>query len=445
MRRKPIWMIFLVWLVSAFFTVTALAQRGGNVLVLTVEGAVSPTMLGYIERGIAEAEAQGAEAMVIQLNTPGGQLDLTRQIVQVIVNARVPVVVYVYPSGGFAASAGTFITLAGHAAAMAPQTSIGAASPVDMQGGNIDTTLQAKVENILVADIKNLTERRGEKAVEWAKEAILKAKAASANEALELGIIDFIAVDLNDLLTQMDGFEVVVQGETRTLNTAEAIPISFTMTPIEQLLSIILRPEIAFILLSIGSLAIVYELANPGGFVSGVIGVICLLLGLYAIGQLPINFAGLGLMGLAFILFVAEAFAPTHGALTTAGVISLLIGGLLLFDTAELDYRISIVPVAGVSVSLGLIFFFIVSKAVTALRQKPASGRESLIGATGVAKTVLSPEGIVFVDGSRWQAVVEDSNVEVGDEVEVVAMRGFKLTVRKKESITAHGFTQETN
>jgi len=433
MKVKTIWLIFLVWLFGALFMATALAQPQKQVLVLTADGPVSPVMLGYIERGIAAAEAQQAEAVVIQLNTPGGQVDLTREIIQAIVNARAPVVVYVYPPGGFAASAGTFITLAAHVAAMAPQTSIGAASPISAQGEDVDETLQAKVENILIADIENLAERRGKEAIEWAKDAVLKAKAANATQALALGIIDFIAVDLEDLLKQMDGFEVVVQGETRLLNTADAAPVPFEMTAIERILSVILRPEIAFILLSIGSLAIIYELANPGGFVSGVIGVICLLLGLYAIGQLPINFAGLGLIILAFILFVAEAFTPTHGALTTAGVISLLIGGLLLFDTAEFDYRISIVPVAAVSVSMGAIFFFVIGKAVAAMRRKPASGSESLIGASGVAKTALSPAGIVFVDGARWQATAEGGSIEAGDEVEVVAIRGFKLTVRKKE------------
>jgi membrane-bound serine protease (ClpP class) len=205
------------------------------------------------------------------------------------------------------------------------------------------------------------------------------------------------------------------------------------MTDAESIIAIILRPEIAFLLLSIGGLAIFYELANPGGYILGIIGIICLLLGLYAVGQLPINFAGLGLIVLAFILFIAEAFTPTHGALTLAGVISLFLGGLFLFDTAEFDYRISVVPLAAISLSLGGIFFFIVTKAIGALRRRPASGAESLVGAIGLTKTALTPNGMVLIDGSRWQATLAgEGPVEEGEEVEVVSMQGLKLTVKKK-------------
>jgi len=433
MKRRIILVGLFVMIASAIWLRMVSAQERNEVLVLTVEGAVSPVMLNYIERGITAAENQGAEALIIKLNTPGGQIDLTRQIVQVIVNSQVPVVVYVSPSGGFAASAGTFITLAGHASAMAPQTTIGAASPVDAQGDNIDETLRAKVENVLVADIKNLAERRGEEAVEWATDAIINAKAATAKEALDLGIIDFIAADVDDLLQQLDGFEVEIGGEPVTLNTAEVRQTPFEMTDAESIIAIILRPEIAFLLLSIGGLAIFYELANPGGYILGIIGIICLLLGLYAVGQLPINFAGLGLIVLAFILFIAEAFTPTHGALTLAGVISLFLGGLFLFDTAEFDYRISVVPLAAISLSLGGIFFFIVTKAIGALRRRPASGAESLVGAIGLTKTALTPNGMVLIDGSRWQATLAgEGPVEEGEEVEVVSMQGLKLTVKKK-------------
>lgn len=433
MKRRIIFVGLFVMIASAIWLRMVSAQERNEVLVLTVEGAVSPVMLNYIERGITAAENQGAKALIIKLNTPGGQIDLTRQIVQVIVNSQVPVVVYVSPSGGFAASAGTFITLAGHASAMAPQTTIGAASPVDAQGDNIDETLRAKVENVLVADIKNLAERRGEEAVEWATDAIINAKAATAKEALDLGIIDFIAADVDDLLQQLDGFEVEIGGEPVTLNTAEVRQTPFEMTDAESIIAIILRPEIAFLLLSIGGLAIFYELANPGGYILGIIGIICLLLGLYAVGQLPINFAGLGLIVLAFILFIAEAFTPTHGALTLAGVISLFLGGLFLFDTAEFDYRISVVPLAAISLSLGGIFFFIVTKAIGALRRRPASGAESLVGAIGLTKTALTPNGMVLIDGSRWQATLAgEGPVEEGEEVEVVSMQGLKLTVKKK-------------
>jgi len=345
----------------------------------------------------------------------------------------VPVAVYVYPSGGFAASAGTFITLSAHVAAMAPQTSIGAASPVDAQGGEIEETLRAKLNNILVADMKNLAGRRGEKAVEWATQAITEAKAAGASEALELGIIDFIAGNVPDLLQQMDRFEVSVQGQTKPLHTANAPLVDFNPTFAEGILAIILRPEIAFLLMTIGTLAIIYELATPGGYIGGVIGVISLVVGLYALGQLPINFAGAALILLALILFVAEIFTPTHGALTLAGVISLALGGLFLFNETELGYQISATPILAAALFVGLFFFFIVGKAIGALKMRPASGAEGLIGATAIVRTPLTPKGTVFTDGTLWNANLEnDETAAVGELVEIVKIKGLQLTVQRK-------------
>ena len=413
---------------------TARAQSGGGVLVLTAKGAITPVMVSYIQRGIARAETQRAEALIIELDTPGGQVDLTRTIIKSIINADVPVVVYVYPPGGFAASAGTFITLSAHVAAMAPQTSIGAASPVNAQGGDISDTLRAKLENILVADMQNLAERRGEKAVQWATDAIREAKAANAKTALDLGVIDIIARDLKDLLAQLNGRTVEVRGEMRTLHTV-GVPVQpLPMTLAEQFLAIILRPEIAFILLAIGPLAIIYELANPGGYVGGVIGVICLVLGLYAVGQLPVNYAGVGLLALAIVLFTVDVFAPTHGALTTLGVVSLVMGGLLMFNQNELGYQISVAPIVATAVALGLFFFFIVGKAVATLKMRPSTGAERLIGMTGIVKAPIAPpeRGIVLADGTRWQAVsADDTPITEGETVEIVGVQGLTVTVKK--------------
>jgi len=428
-------LVILLGLFFAALTTSSFAQRQGDVLVWTAEGPVTPVMLSYIQRGIAAAEAQDAKAVVIKLDTPGGQVDLTREIIQAIINADVPVAVYVYPPGGFAASAGTLITLSGHVAAMAPQTSIGAASPVDPQGGEIEETMKSKLENILVADMKNLAERRGDKAIEWAIQAITEAKAASANEALELGIIDFIADDVPDLLKQMDGHEVIVRGETEILEPANTPAVDFNPTFAEQILAVILRPEIAFLLMTIGTLAIIYELSSPGGYIGGVIGIICLVVGLYALGQLPVNFAGVALVVLAVVFFASEVFTPTHGALTIAGVISLTLGGLLLFDESALGYRVSITPIIATSATVGLIFFFIIGKAVATLRMKPSSGAESLIGESAIVKTPLDPSGAVLAEGTRWSATLEgDGPAEVGESVEIVEVEGLKLTVRRKES-----------
>jgi membrane-bound serine protease (ClpP class) len=425
--------IYLILIVAHLLAPLALAQEAGNeVLVVDVTGPVTPIMLGLIERAIAEADTRNAEALIIRLDTPGGSVDLTRQIIQTMIAADVPVVVYVWPPGGHAASAGTFITLAGHVAAMAPSTSIGAASPIDGSGADIDETLRAKLENILVADIKGLADRRGEKALEWAQEAITEAKAASANEALELGVIDFVAKDLDDLLAQLDGFKVEVSGEEVTLQTAEAEVSFLQATAIEELLSIIANPSIALLLISIGGLAIFYEIIHPGGYMSGVVGVICLLIGLYAVGQLPVNYAGLALILLAFVLFGAELFAPTHGALTAGGVVAFIVGALILFNTNEFAYQLPWPSIVGIPVTLALIFGFGIRKALQARRAKPTTGQEGLLGAIGTVKVALEPEGSVFVWGERWRATsVDGQSIPAGARVKVAAIDGFQLKVEK--------------
>ncbi len=425
-------LLYLVIVISHLLASTVLAQAGREVLVVDVEGPVTPVMLSFIERSIEEADIRNAEAMVIRLNTPGGSVDLTKEIIQVIIASDVPIVVYVWPPGGFAASAGTFITLAGHAAAMAPNTSIGAASPIDGSGQEIDETLRSKIENILVADIKGLADRRGEEALEWAQEAITEAKAASAQEALDLGVIDFVAEDIDDLLEKLDGFTVNIKGEDVTLKTKDAQISSFQPTFLEELLSVIANPNIALLLVSIGSMAIVYEIINPGGYVSGIIGVILLLIGLYAIGQLPVNYAGLALIVLAVGLFVAELFTPTFGALTAMGVVAFIFGGIILFNTSEFTYELPLPSIIGIPLAMAAFFVFVLRFAVKAMKAQPTTGREGLIGATGTVKAMLEPQGSVFVWGERWNATSEDGQtIEVGEEVEVTEIDGFRLRVKK--------------
>jgi membrane-bound serine protease (ClpP class) len=425
-------LLYLIVLVSHLLATTVLAQGGREVLVVNVEGPVTPIMLSFIERAVAEADVRNVEALVIRLDTPGGSVDLTKQIIQVMIGSDVPIVVYVWPPGGFAASAGTFITLAGHAAAMAPNTSIGAASPVDGSGSEIDETLRAKIENILVADIKGLADHRGEAAIEWAQEAITEAKAANAQEALELGVIDFIAKDLDDLLSQLDGFTVKVNGDEVTLKTGDARISFLEATTLEELLSVITNPTIALLLISIGGLAITYEIINPGGYVSGIIGIILLVVGFYAIGQLPVNFAGLALIILAFGLFVAELFTPTFGALTAGGVAAFIFGSLILFNTSEFAYEIPFPSIIGIPVALAAIFGFGIRKILQVMKSQPTTGWEGLIGATGTVKVSLEPQGSVFVWGERWQATSEDGEkVAVGEQVEVTEADGFQLKVKK--------------
>lgn len=431
--KRLVTLIYLILMVAHLVAPLALAQAEGNeVLVVDVKGPVTPIMLGLIERAMAEADARNAEALIIRLDTPGGSIDLTQRIIQAMIAADVPLVVYVWPPGGHAASAGTFITLAGHVAAMAPSTSIGAASPIDGSGADIDETLRAKIENILVADIKGLADRRGEKALEWAQQAITEAKAANAQEALELGVIDFVAKDLDDLLAQLDGFKVELQGKEVTLATADAKVNFLETTTIEDLLSIIANPTIALLLISIGGLAIMYEIIHPGGYMSGVIGVICLLTGLYAVGQLPVNYAGLALILLAFVLFGAELFAPTHGALTAGGVVAFIVGALILFNTNEFSYQLPWTSIIGIPITLALIFGFGIRKAMQARRAKPVTGQEGLIGAIGTVKVALEPEGSVFVWGERWHATsVNGQPIPVGERVKVTAIEGLHLKVER--------------
>jgi len=287
-RTRLRWTYVFFWLVLVCSLASgATAQEAAYVGVLEIEGPVTPIMISYIERGIGMAEDDGAQALVVLLDTPGGQVDLMNEVVQAILRARVPVVIYVYPSGAYAASAGTLITLAGHVAAMAPGTTIGAASPVGGQGEDLGETMEAKLKEDLKAQARALAERRGEEAVAWAESAVEEARAATAGEALDLGVIDFVASDLPDLLQQMDGFQVTVGGQEVTLETAGARIEELPMTFVEELLHTITNPTIAFILLTIGINAILFELASPGGYAAGVVGVICLLLAFYALGVLP--------------------------------------------------------------------------------------------------------------------------------------------------------------
>ncbi len=405
------------------------AQDARHVAVLEIEGPVTPIMLSYIERGIRAAENDGAEALIVKLDTPGGQIDQMKKVIQVILDANVPVAVYVHPPGAYAASAGTFITLSAHVAAMAPGTTIGAASPVGSQGEDLTETIDKKVKEDMKAQARALTQRRGEQAVTWAESAIEEAKSANAQEALDMGIVDFVATDLNDLLAQMDGFVVQLGSRQVTLHTAGATVRELPMTFAEKLLHTITNPTIAFILLSLGPTAILFELSSPGGYVAGIVGVICLLLGFYAVGVLPVNYAGLLFIALAFILFIVDLKAPTHGALTVGGIASMVTGGLILFNSPL--YRVSIVSVVTVAAVTGLFFAFAVTKVLQAQKRPAVTGREGLVGQVALVRSPLMPRGKVFLKGELWDANAVDAFIDAGQEVEVVGVEGFCLHVKE--------------
>ena len=456
MRKRVQWIVLLTWLAVLLLGVSGVAaqetpevdqtpqagdaesadtsQQGStrHVDVLTIEGPVTPVMISYIERGIQAAERDGAEALVIQLDTPGGQIDLMSDIVQALLVADVPVAVYVYPPGAYAASAGTLITLGAHMAAMAPGTTIGAASPVGSQGEDLGETLETKVKEDLKAQARALAQRRGEDAVAWAESAVEEAKAATAEEALELGVVDFVADDLVDLLAQMDGFEVEVNQQAVVLKTADASVREQPMNFIEQFLHIITNPTIAFILLTLGINALLFELSSPGGYVAGIVGAICLLLAFYALGVLPVNYTGLILIALAFVLFVVDIKAPTHGALTVGGIVALVSGAIILFNSPL--YRISLSAVVSVALVTGLFFAFAVGKAALAQRKPATTGREGLVGEVGKVRSPLDRKGTVLVQGELWDAEAIGEAVQRGESVEVVAVNGFCLQVKKASS-----------
>ena len=404
------------------------------VIVLTADGPISPAMAEYLSRGIQTAERRGAEALIFQLNTPGGAVTTMNAMVQDILASQVPVVVYVAPRGGMAASAGTIITLAGHAAAMAPETMIGAASPVGGEGEDLGETMAAKEQNALAATVRALAERRGSEAVALAERTIREAAAASASEALEVGLVDFIARDITDLLSQLDGFPVSLDGETIALETSNAQVEDVSISFIEQLLLILTNPSIVFILLSVGVQAILIEISSPGGWAAGFIGACCLALAAYGIGVLPVNWFGLVFVVIAFILFILDIKAPTHGGLTAAGIGSLIVGGLVLFNSPSTPsfQRVSVPLVVGVSLFSGLIFFTIMMIAVRAQRAPVRTGQESMTGKMGVARSAINPSGSVQVGGELWTAELApgEAPIPAGARVIVESAEGIRVMVR---------------
>lgn len=424
-------------LLIASFLSLGVRATGSVVTVITAKGVINPVLVDYIERGIEQAEKDNARACIIQLDTPGGLDSAMRDIVQKMVNSKVPVVVYVSPSGARAASAGVFITLAAHVAVMAPNTAIGAAHPVALgQEGEqqVSDTMMEKVLNDAVAYIKSLATSHGRNA-EWAEKAVRESVSITETEALELKVVDMVAPDLDALISQLDGRQVtMLDGSTVTLQTRGAIVDRVDMNAIENFLFAITDPNIAYILLSVGMLGIMAEIFNPGLIFPGVLGGISLLLAFYALGMLPVNIAGILLIALAFGLFVAELFTPTFGLLTAGGVTSLAIGSLILFKGGAPYMRVDPGLVALVCVLIVGFLAFVVQRVVKAHRHQATTGREELLGQIAVVKEPLNPEGVVFLKGERWTAIAETGHFEPGEEVIVTRVEGLKLYVNAKNT-----------
>ncbi len=397
-----------------------------TVSIIRVEGIIGPTSTQYIERGLRKSIELGDEALIIELDTPGGLLDSTQDIVQALLGTDHPTVVYVSPRGANAGSAGTFITLAAHVAAMAPATNIGAASPVSMGGGEIDSVSQQKIFNYSESYIESIAEQRG-KNTEWAKSAVRDGASITAGEALEINVIDIIADDLQDLLEQLDGMEI----EGKTLRTRGADTNRIPQTLAEIFFSFILRPEVMLILTLVAIYGIIGEVTNPGGIVPGVAGVIALILLLYGVAAMPINIAGFILIGLAIILFVAEAFTPAFGLLITGGAVAFFLGALMLFQDLPDEMQLSLFWLIPATLLTAIFFGWIVTYGIKSLFNPARSGLESTIGKTAEVTDAILPgqTGRVFFDGEYWSAE-SDSPLNEGDISEIVEYKGLRVKVR---------------
>ncbi|HKI47357.1 MAG TPA: nodulation protein NfeD [Balneolales bacterium] len=393
---------------------------------IQIDGAIGPTTYSYIARGIGESEEQQVQCLIIELDTPGGLLETTKEIVKAILASKVPVVVYVAPQGASAGSAGTFITLAAHIAAMAPATNIGAAHPVTIGGAQqMDTVMSEKIVNYSESYIESIASRR-KRNVEWAKKAVRESASITADEALKINVIDLIADNLADLLQKIDGKEV--DGKVLHTKTAEIVPLK--MTKGEELLRFLFHPEVMFILMLIAIYGIIGEISNPGAIFPGVTGAIALILLLYTVAAMPVNIAGFALIGLAIILFILEVFTPTFGLLTVGGAVAFILGALMLFEDLPSMYQLSLSFLIPFTILTVLFFAFIVSAGIKAQFMKIKSGREMMLGEEAIALTDIGKEGgRVIIEGENWQAI-SDQNITRGDHCIVTDIHGLKLHVK---------------
>jgi len=405
---------------------TTANSSGKTVTVITIKGTIGPTTTNYITRGLETAIEREAEALIIELDTPGGLLNSTQDIVQEMLASEMPIVVYVTPSGGNAGSAGTFITLAAHIAAMAPTTTIGAASPVSMGGGQQDTVMQKKIFNYSESFIENIAKERNRNA-EWAKSAVSDGEAITETEALELNVIDLIASDLTDLLDQIDGQEV----EGKILETSNATIEPLEESFAEKFFSFIMRPEIMLILTMVAIYGIVGEVTNPGAIVPGVAGVIALILLLYGSAAMPINVAGFILIGLAIVLFITEAFTPTFGILMTGGAVSFFLGALMLFQDFPKEMQLDWYWLVPATILMVIFFGWIATSGIRAQFTGHRTGLESLIGKKAkVIDDVNTDSGRVLISGEYWNAVTEGEEIKSNEWCEIVRFEGLTVTVK---------------
>lgn len=408
-----------------------------HVDMIVIDGSINPAVDDFIRESLARAKANGARALIIQLDTPGGLLSSTRTIVKDLLGAQVPVMVYVAPSGAGAGSAGVFITMAAHIAAMAPGTNIGAAHPVAGGGQEVKGVMGEKIENFTASFSETIAQKRGRN-TEWAIQAVRKSVSITESDALKKNVIDIVAKDLDDLLKQADGRKVDLDGRYETLKVKDVQIVRHDMSLKQKILNALADPNIAYLLMMAGILGLYMEFSHPGVIFPGVAGAICLLLALTAFQLLPINYAGLALILLGIALLVGEAFAPSFGILGIGGAISLALGSFFLFDTESSDMAVDRSIIFTTVATLGAFVLAVSYLVFRAQKSKPALGFEGLVGEVGEVRAKLSPAGKIFVHGEYWNAE-GDGEIDVGEKVEVVGSQGMVLKVRRPGQSKAAG------
>ncbi len=432
--QRLIRILLLAGLLATAFTTMEAQAAAPTIEVLRVEGTIVPVIAQYVDRGISKAEDENATACIIELDTPGGLLGSTEEIVQRILNANVPVIVYVSPKGAWAASAGTFITLSAHIAVMTPGTTIGAAHPVASGDEELSEDEMHKIVEFSAKWMQTIAEERGRNAEE-AQLAVTESKSFTDAEALDYDLIDLRADSLASLISQINGWKITLaSGAEVTINTTGYETSRNDMSLTERFLHAISDPNIAYLLLSLAMLGIIAEISNPGLIFPGVAGGIAMILAFYSLGILSVNWAGVFLILLAFGLFVAEIFTPTFGILTAGGITALVLGSLILLPGGSPLFTISPWLIAVVTICIAALFAFVISRIVGAHRRRATTGREELVGKAAVVRVALAPEGTVFFKGELWAAVSEKGRVEPGEEVIITRVDGLKLWVTRKEA-----------
>ncbi len=440
-----VFLLFLLLIVGGMISAAIGADsQDGVILQLSIEGAIGPATDDYVEQALESANQRGAHLVIMRMDTPGGLDTAMRRIIKNIINSEVPIVTYVAPSGARAASAGTYILYASHIAAMAPGTNLGAATPVQIGGvsppgdtnkdkptqasqdSNADTLKQKRV-NDAVAYIQSLAQMRGRNQ-EWAEKAVREAASLPASEALALNVIDILATGMTDLMQQIDGREVIVQGKARTLQTSSRVIVPLEPDWRNRLLSILTNPNVAYILMLIGIYGLIFEFSNPGAIVPGTVGAICLLLALYSFQLLPINYAGMALILLGVALMVAEAYQPSFGVLGIGGLTAFVIGSIILMDTEAPGFGIDISVIIIFAITSALVFIVAIGMAIKARRRPVVSGKEELVGGIATVAGDFDQHGTVIIHSEHWNAV-SDVALAKGQQVIVTDVQGLTLHV----------------